>query len=218
MNISKWIVTATVVMASISTPSWADAGSDGGGFFVGANGGTLGLGLNAGYDFGRIRVRAETNAYDFDETVELDGVDYDFELGLDSTGIIIDFAPFNGAFYLAAGIYENSNDINAVSDASGIIIGGQAVPPGTVVTVDAEFDSTSPYAGIGWNFLNNSDAGLGINLDVGVYMNGSADIELTESTGLVPEADINEEEQNIEDDIEDYDMLPVIKLGVTYKF
>lgn len=191
-------------------------------FFFGSSGGTLGLGFAAGVDLGKVRLRIQHNDYEFEDTVSFDGEDYEFDLDLASTGLLVDYAPNNGVFYLSAGLYDNNNSITAISEEGlSILIGDAALGAGENATVKARFDDFSPYVGFGFNFFNNRKTGFGCNLDIGVYMNGSGDVEVTttdDTFNATFSDDINQEEENIEDDIEDYELYPVVKLGIDYKF
>lgn len=54
-------------------------------------------------------------------------------------------------------------------------------------------------------------------LDVGVLSQGSGDITLSSSSGLVDPADLRMEEENAEDDTKDYDLWPVIAFGISFR-
>lgn len=188
--------------------------------FVEGHVGVLGIGAEAGIDFGHIRVRAQTSQYDYDSTSDFDGVDYDTTLDLGGTGILVDIAPFAGSFYLTAGLFSNDTGISGVGTYVADDLGG--VPFTGQVYADADFDDQVPYVGIGWHFFNQEgDSGLGLSLDIGAYVNGSADIEITTDNAAfntANQANIDQEEKNIESDIAEYDTLPVVKLGLSYYF
>lgn len=210
----KWILIASMIM---SPASWA---AD---VFVGGHGGLLGLGVEVGLDFGKTRVRAQLNQYDIDETDDYDGIDYDITLDLESFGVLVDYAPFDGAFYLTAGLYDNGTEISGDADVTNAEIGDVVLPGDNTVYTDVGFDGTAPYLGLGWRFMNNGKdkSGLGVSVDLGVYMNGDPDVEVTtsdETFNATFEDDIAKEEQAIEDDLDDVEMLPVAKIGLSWYF
>ena len=71
---------------------------------VGLHGGTLGLGVNAGYDFSNdLAIRGLVNYFNLDFEKEKAGNKYDGELDLRSVGLVLDWHPFWGAFRVSAG-------------------------------------------------------------------------------------------------------------------
>jgi len=188
--------------------------------FVEVHGGMLGLGAEVGVDFGMVRLRAQTSQYDYDSEQEFDGVDFDTTLELGGTGVLVDFAPFGGSFYVTAGLYQNDVGIKGDGPYNNDDLGG--VPFTGRVFAEADFDDQVPYVGLGWHFFNREgDSGLGLSVDLGAYVNGSADIDVTTDNAAfnaTNQAAIDQEEKNIEDDVEEYDTLPVIKLGLSYYF
>ncbi len=210
----KRLLIAAVFMASSASLQAATP-------FVEAHAGVLGLGAEVGVDFGLVRVRAQTSQYDYDTTQDFDGVDYDTTLELGGTGVLVDLAPFGGSFYVTAGLYENDVGISGSGRyVTGDTVGG--VPFVGTVYADAEFDDQVPYVGIGWHLFNgDGDSGLGLSFDIGAYVNGPADIEVTTDNATfnnTNQAAIDQEERNIEEDVEQYDTMPVVKLGVSYYF
>lgn len=209
----KWILMASVIM---SPASWA---AD---VFVEGHGGLLGLGVEVGLDFGKMRLRAQLNEYDIDETSDYDGIDYDVTLDLESFGVLVDYAPFDGAFYLTAGLYDNGTAIAGDADVTNAQIGDVTLVGDNTVFTDVGFDGTAPYAGLGWRFLNGKDkSGLGVSVDLGVYMNGDPEVDVTTSNptfNATFQDDIAKEEQAIEDDLDDVEMLPVAKFGLSWYF
>ena len=208
----RWLIMAMLAVAPAAYS--ADV-------FVGGHGGLLGLGAEAGADFGKVRVRGQVNRFDVSESNSYDGASYDVDLDLDTTGVLVDFAPFGGRFFLTAGLYDNGIAISGVSEALSVQV-GNSVLVNEKVFIDVAFDDTSPYAGLGWRFFNGGgNSGLGLSLELGAFMNGSPDVNITTSDSAFNQNnqdDIAAEEANIEDDIDQADMLPVAKLGVSWYF
>ena len=55
-------------------------------------------------------------------------------------------------------------------------------------------------------------------ITAGVLFQGSPSVTLTESTGLVPQGDLDAEAAQIEDDASNYEYYPVVALGLTISF
>ena len=209
----RWLIMALCITGSTGVSAATP--------FVEAHAGLLGLGAEAGVDFGLFRVRAQTSQYDYDSKQDFDGVDYDTTLELGGTGVLLDLAPFAGSFYITAGVYQNDVALRGSGQyVLGDTVGG--VPFVGTVYANAEFDDQVPYVGIGWHLFNgDGDPGLGLSFDVGAYVNGPADIEVRTDNATfnsLNQTAIDQEEKNIEEDVEKYDTLPVVKLGVSYYF
>ena len=93
-----------------------------------------------------MRVRGQLNRFDISESNTYDGASYDVSLDLDSTGVLLDFSPFDGKFYVTAGMYNNGIAISG-DTAPGIYqVGNDASPTVRRLFVDVDFDDTAPYA------------------------------------------------------------------------
>lgn len=204
------------------------AADNGGGLSLGAAAGTLGLGAELGYavnsNFG-IRVGVYGLTWDVDG--EESGIDYDADLDLSSAGAYVDWHPFGGAFRLTGGWFVNDNAIDATGRPGAgdtYDIGGVSFTSAEVgnLTADVDFGSSAPYLGLGWNFGGN-DGGLGVSLDLGVLFQDSPDITLASRGGSLSDEPalqqaLRDEERELEDDVDEYDLYPVLSLGVSYRF
>lgn len=192
---------------------------------LGAKVGTLGLGIEGSYGLSdQWSVRAGFNQYDYDFEDDLDGVDFDGDLELSSVTLLGDFRPFAGAFRVTGGAVFNGNAITAVADPVNTYEVGDNVytlaETGTL-SADTDFDSVAPYLGLGW------DLGLGeqlnLNVDLGVLFQGEASVSFNSVGGTLSGdpaflADLEDEERLAEDDLEDYDLYPVLSIGISYRF
>jgi hypothetical protein len=110
-------------------------------------------------------------------------------------------------------------------------IGGVPVPVSILGTLDADvdFDPIAPYAGLGFGRAPGSGSGLGVTLDLGVLFQGKGDVTLTPRIPAgSPLNDpvarqafqilVDREERDLQDDVNDYDMYPVVSLGISYRF
>lgn len=231
---------AALILASSSTLSMAqtlgDADavpSDSGtaaalpyGLFVSPAVSTLGLGLEGGArineSFG-LRLGGNWLGFDYDG-VEGD-VDYDADVTLASLGALVDYHPFQGGFRVSGGLRFNFNqaDLDG-TPTDDIDIGNETFSPDEVGTLtgDAGFNVLAPYLGIGYGATLLKGA-LSIGFDVGVMYQGQADVDLDAESGLlsddaVLQANLAIEEDEVEDDLEDFVVYPVVGLAVIYRF
>ena len=187
------------------------------GLFVEGHGGVLlGFGAEAGMEFGMVRARAQVNRLDYNTTEDLDNEPYDVSLKLDSKGVLVDLFPFDGSFHVTAGLYDNNNAVHANSERP-VSINGSLLKHNA--SADVSFSGSAGYVGLGWVFGRHNKGVTG-NLELGVMGNGGASVDLMVQSPHpdISDSDIRAEEKKIEDDINKYEYLPVIKFGIGYYF
>ena len=199
------------------------SGSSQAGLAVTAKGGTLGFGAELTASIVPfINARFGINGYDFGgNSTDADGIAYDADLDWSTKSAILDWHPFNGNFRLSAGIFQNDNEIRlTATPTTSQTIGGTTYTPGQIGTLNATmgFDSTARYVGIGWGNAVEKNKRLGINIDIGVLIQGSPEVSLGASSGLVSALDLQAEAAIIEDDVSEFDAYPVVSVGLSYRF
>jgi opacity protein-like surface antigen len=196
------------------------------GLFVSPAVSTLGLGLEAGTrlneSFG-LRFGGNWLGFDYDD---IKGeLDYDAEVTLASLGALVDYHPFGGGFRLSGGLRFNFNqaDLDG-TPTDDIDIGNATFSPDEVGTLtgDATFDTLAPYLGVGYG-ATLLEGSLSVGFDLGVMYQGQASVDLDAESGLlsddaVLQANLAIEEDEVEDDLEDFIVYPVIGLAVIYRF
>ncbi len=171
------------------------------------------LNLRGGYNFGELR-----------PSITYAGIKYKADVHFESVPILLDLHPFHGNFRITGGVFYNKNDMDLSSTVDASEVGlGAGVGTATLnanVSWSKEF---VPYFGIGWgnaaddNTLDSPIA-VGFSLDIGAFYQGSPDVFLTDSSGLVPPADLALEQQLLEDDLSDFKFYPVITVGIHIRF
>ncbi len=196
------------------------------GLFVSPTISTLGIGLETGVrlneSFG-VRFGGNWLSVDFDRTV--DDVDYEADATLASLGTLLDYHPFRGGFRLSGGLRFNFNEAGLTGVPNGdVTIGDQTFAASDVGTLegDVSYDVVAPYIGLGYGATLLQGA-LTIGFDLGVMYQGKADVDLDARGGAlegnaVLEANLAIEEEDIEDDLEDFIVYPVIGLAAVYRF
>jgi hypothetical protein len=204
---------------------------------IGAKAGTLGLGAELTVGLSpQVNVRLGVNGYNYeDEGREVSDIVYDAEANLRTATALLDWHPGGRGFRLTAGAVYNDTSVEGSSlpPASGVYdIGGVPVPADLVGTLDAEadFDPVVPYAGLGWGNAVAGNKKVGFFIDLGVVFQGKADVTLTPiipadspintTPGAREALDIllRREEQDLEDEVADYDLYPVVAIGFSYRF
>jgi len=198
---------------------------------------TLGIGLEFDYILSdQFSIRGQMNTGSIDQDFEENGIAYTSELDLSTIGGLLDWRPFSGLFRMTAGGFSNDNKLTGFSHSQDSYEIGDRVYTGKNARIDAIIelgDGFTPYLGLGWDNNSIATRGLIYSFDIGVLFQGTPSIDLNaqgsatdQQTGLVVnlatnpivQSELTKEERNLESDISDYDLYPVISLGLGYHF
>ena len=198
--------------------------SDARDYGLGIRGGTQGLGVDGAVEIrdwvsARGALYGGSPSFDFEEG----GNDYDGEITLGGAGVLADFFPKRGKFRLTAGLFANRNEIEF--DTTPIVpieIGDDTYDPAEVgqLVGRVEFDSVAPYVGIGWGNVAKGRGRLGFVFDVGFLVQGTPEVSLARSSMIANpalDADIQREENEIENEIDGMEFWPVISFGLAIR-
>lgn len=182
---------------------------------------TLGLGGDVGVRFNDfIGVRVAGNAWMANFNTTYGDLDYDVDFTLASVGPMVDIYPFGSIFRITGGFRYNMNGVDLTGTPNkNVTVGGTTYTPAQVgkLNGDLGFNKIAPYVGLGLEFtLLNGMMALGT--EGGVLFQGDPSVTLTSSTGLVSQADLNEEAKQIEDDLSILAYYPVIRFYMTLRF
>ena len=197
---------------------------------IGVGLGTLGIGLEVATPVAeKLNVRGILSG----AAITFSGIDsgneYDYDLTIHALGAVADYHVFDGGFRLSGGLLINGNGI----DMTAKLADGEDYEINDVdyssdelgaFTGELSFSGLAPYFGIGWGNMVGEDKKLGWMLDLGTMYSGpptvklSTEIELPDPVAQAElEADLNEEQTALEDEISMFDTYSVIRLAVTYK-
>ena len=224
----------------------AGEADEGSGVWIGVEGGTLGLGVTAGYDLPALplAVRGRYSRFDYGIDRRVSGNEYEGDIELESFGVLLDWFPTGRGFRVTGGVLWNGNAVAASSDSSNLGIGGTRYS-GTL-SVEVELGGqVAPYLGLGWR--GGQPKGVGFFIDAGVLFQGAPSISaagslassefgtctftvsdagavalggtLCESqSGAELTADLRAEHENLSDDFDDMKFWPVLLVGVSKAF
>ncbi len=205
---------------------------------VGAKAGTLGYGADISVPVSeKISVRAGFTRFSFnydgaiDSTSDVNGASvnstatYTTTLDFNTVSLLADYHPFSSGFRLTGGAMLNKNELSATATAGDqtISIGDYESTQGADLTADVAitFPSTAPYVGLGYDSSPYSKSGLSFTFDAGVMFQGEPNAEVTLSgadAAQVSQADIDKEVADINDTLKDFNVYPVVNLGLSYRF
>ncbi len=215
-----WVRPLSAILLFVSSVYSAHAVEVG----LGLNVGTLGPGIALTMGLSdRFNVRLSHGQYSTDDNIIKSGVNYDVNLDLKGTSLLLDWHPFSGGFRFSGGIVRNANEVTGVAVLTGPIdIGDTTYTPAQVGGLNAavNFDDNAGYLGIGWGNAVASGKGLTFAADLGVLFTGSPNVNLNQVGGTltIPESDIAAEERNLESELDEFEYYPIVRIGIAYHF
>lgn len=192
--------------------------------WLGVKAGTLGLGAEATWrPLPWFDVRGGLNSFDYDEDGSQSGINYDATLKLQTLYATANFRVPMSPFRFTAGLFSNDNELEMISlDSGAYDIGGTIYTAAEVGTLTSRttFDSMSPYAGIGFDF--GLFGKVGLNLDLGVLLQGDPTVSLAADGALADDpafmAALEEERVQLEEEVDKLKAYPVVSLALNFKF
>lgn len=228
MKTNRILLTIIVAFGLLPSAALAEVG-------VAGTAGTLGIGIEVIVGGpSQLQGRLGIHGYDYSERRVASDIEYDGKASLRTATALLDWHPGGGGFRLSGGLVYNFTEVtgHSLPPASGIYdIGGVPVPAAILGTLDAsvDFDPIAPYAGFGWGRPPRSGSGFGFTVDLGVIFQGKGEVTLTPNipansplnSPVAREALqilLEREEDDLEEDIADYDLYPVVSVGFSYRF
>jgi len=211
-------VVVVLVAASTVRPSAVGAQDVG----VAAYTGTLGLGMDVAVSVtDLVGLRGGISGVPFDINVEADGVDYDLELPSPRILLVADFHP-TGPLRLSGGLMISTEDFRMDAQLrEPVEIGNDTYTPAEVGTLtgNVAVRNVSPYVGIGVG--NPTAKRIGLFFEAGAAFHGNPDVS-AEADGPIStdpgfQADLDAEVRDIQDDVENLVVYPVLSLGVSVR-
>ncbi len=218
------IMKTSLLVAGIAAMSALPAAAQ---FAIGAGGGTTGGTLEAQVritDFIGLRANGNYLKFDLDETY--DDIDYTADLDLNSIGAFVDLRPFSNSFLITGGAYLGDKKIDGNAMPNGPVeIGNQTFTPDQIGTLNlaATADDVAPFLGLGFDSTFQGEGHWGFKLIAGAMFSGTPEVSLTSTGGTLSDdpnfqAELENERQNLQDDVDDFEVYPVLQLGLTYRF
>lgn len=224
----KKIAVAAMMMGSLVVAAGAQARD------VGAelNLGTTGLGVHFVTPIAdAVNGRVGFNAFNYNYSTSASNVNYDFKLKAQTVDLLADWYPMQGSFHVTGGLIINGNKLKLRAKPDGnqsYTLNGHVytTQQAGAVVGKADFRSTAPYLGIGFgNVMTNAAGGWGFTSDFGVIFQGSPNTTLT-NEGCTADAqtcarlasDLVAENAQLRDKVKSFNLYPVLRVGVSYRF
>ena len=216
---------APLFAAAIVLPAAVSAQDASSGVTASVTGGTLGIGPEIGYrPVPLIGVRASATFLGISHDVDVDDINYGGDLRLRSWGASADLYPFENAFRISAGLRSSRNRVDLVaSPAQPVSIGGMSYTPEQIGTLEGEVRARKVAPTFTLGVARNLRTGLAWSLDAGVMLHGTPRTRQLRATGLLAnnpllQANLTRERAEIEDEIDNYKIFPIVQLSVGYTF
>ncbi len=215
------IAIIALAAGAVSAPAVADEGR----LAIGITGGTLGIGPEVSFRFSdHLGLRANGGFYDYSNTDDLDDIEYDADLKLNSIGAMLDWYPMGGGFRVSAGGRINNNEIDlAGTPTTTVEIGDVNYSPAQVGSLLGTVTTRNFAPTLSLGYGGKLAKGFTFGFELGVMMQGSPQIDNLRATGLLASdpAFIQQlaiEEQRAEDDADDFKLWPILQIGLLYRF
>ncbi len=172
-----------------------------------------------------VAIRGGYNYFQYEADDTYDDIAYQGDLDLSTAGAFVDVHPFGNAFMLTGGAYfgEKTLDLFATPTAN-VQIGNQTYTPSQAGTLNmkGDLEDTAPFVGLGWD-TSFDTKGLGFRFIAGAMFTGTPDVSLTATGGTLSndanfQTQLANEEQNLQGDIDDYEIYPVVQVGLSLAF
>ncbi len=194
----------------------------------GGEAGTTGLGASVWWTASSSLVlTVGYGGLDADHDYSTEGVDYEGSADLANGYALLRWHPMKGHFHLSAGAVLANNALSVVGspeNGTTFEIDGVDYPAAQVGSIvgDVEWEkSLVPYFGFGWSKTPQT-GGWGAFLDIGVVQSGSATASLNATGPIASDATFQQrlraEENSVNDELEGFDLFPVARIGLLYRF
>ena len=168
---------------------------------------------------------ALSSGMDMSETATTD-IEYQVKAKDGINRLALDYHPFENNFFVSAGYAVNSFNIeaDAQKNGAGITIGDTTYSGNVTLNGTLDWDN-APSLSLGWG--NSPEKGWGGLIELGAIFTGAADVSITGtgtlngndvSTDPAIQAEITKEEKKVQNELSDYDFLPILQAGITYRF
>lgn len=196
-------------------------------FALGVQAGTPGAGIQAQYsvnDYIVLRGSYDMLKWDADDTY--DGIDYNADIDFQSPGAFVDIHPFRNGFFVSGGAYFGERGVDLTSEPDeDVELGGFTFTPEQVGRLNGRIDleSTAPFIGLGYDNTFTRGGAWGFRILAGAAFGDAPQVRLNASGGTLSDQPLfqdilADEERDIQEEADNYEVLPVVQIGLNYRF
>ena len=214
-------------LAALAAGAGLGAGAAHGQIAVGAGIGTTGGTVEAQVQVAPfIQLRGGYNYFEYSVDDVYDDIEYEGDLDLTTGGAFVDLRPFGNSFIITGGAYFGGKTLGlSALPGQTYEIGGNTYSAAQVGTLaaDVDLEDNAPFVGLGWDSTFQGDGNIGFKFIAGAMFTGSPQVNLTSTGGTLSndstfQAQLAQEEANLQEDIDDFEIYPVVQAGLTLRF
>ena len=155
------------------------------------------------------------------ETANDTDIAYDVKADGGIHRLSMDYHPFSGTFFMSAGYAFNDFKLKSsgTKTATDVEVGNETFNGTVDIKGDLTWDS-APMLSLGWG--HSPSKGWGAMVEMGAIFTGAPDVSLSGTLDGSSDTTLNtalkDEETKLKNDVGDFDFLPILQAGVTYRF
>ena len=185
--------------------------------------GTLGLGVDyEHYLNDYFAIRFNINKAKLSQKRTMLEIPFNGTVNLFTAGVLLDFHLGKSPFRLTGGLYYNGNrgEVTGRAENKLIINNHDFNLKPTYLYGKINFKKSAPYFGLGWSSVGYR--GIHLSADFGILYHGTPKFTIKgETTQLIKaefDKELNNQKKSIFNILKDYDIYPVISIGIEAKF
>ncbi|WP_343613108.1 hypothetical protein [Novosphingobium sp.] len=189
--------------------------------YMGITGGTLGVGPELSYAINRyVGLRGNITFLDISHSFDSGGLPYQGQAHLGSGGLMLDFRPFGGGFFISGGARLNRNKLRANSNFNGVVVVDGVTytssRTGTLMGY-ANFPSVAPTLTFG--YAGTLRRGIKVGIEAGAMFMGAGRVYPFTATGMnVSESRLEAQRAGLQRVMDHYEVYPILQLTAGYRF
>lgn len=220
-------ILALLVAVTAACAAFASSAQDGRRFALGAQAGTPGAGVQAQFaPNGYLVLRASYDALKWDADDTYRNIAYDGEIDFRSPGAFVDLHPFRNALFVSGGAYFGKRGVDLdATPPENVRFGGQTFTSEQIgdLTGRIALQDTAPFLGLGYDDTFTHARRWGVRLLAGAIFGDPPRVSLRSTGGTLSDfplfqARVALEERAIQEEVDRYEILPVVQVGLNYRF
>jgi len=188
---------------------------------MGVTGGTLGVGPEVSYAINPyIGLRGNITFLNISHSFDSGGLPYQGQAHLGSGGLMLDFRPWGGGFFISGGARLNRNKLRANSNFNGtVVVDGVTYTSSRTGTLMgyANFPSVAPTLTFG--YAGTLRRGIKVGVEAGAMFMGSGRVQPFTATGVdVSQSRLEAQRAGLQRIMDRYEVYPILQLTAGYRF
>jgi hypothetical protein len=220
------LISAAAVMTAAAVAMPAAAQDKASSVGIGVSAGTLGIGPEINWRSDKVGVRGSATFFGLGRDVDSDGVTYNGDLKLRSFGGTVDVYPGGGRFRISGGARISNNRVLLKAEPAAtttVEIGDVNYTGAQIGRLDGEVKANKFAPTLTIGFGSKAGSGAYFGFDAGAMFQGSPKVNRLTASGPIAtnaafQAELLKERAEIEDDISNFKVYPIVQLAIGFRF